>query len=449
MLVNPPLPVSSNDPIARTEATFRPYQRIVAEVLQVTATQAILSVDGTTVVARLTSLEQAALLKEQRTARFIITQADENTINFKLLPAVPQNTSEVAGARQDLIARFLQDLNLAATDKNATLLQAMLDHRLPVSPDLFKELNGVLAQMGDWDENMADMAAAIKAAGLPLTPESLALALRNNGSGIDTMENLYRLMQQLAAHDNLPEDFRSLLETGMKLFDETRASAGAPRAEIAKALESQVLLNGRSLENVIFKQADGKNPFWPEKSLTVFSRLQTLAENLGERELSQAVSKYLDQAHQAQFWNIHSTQPQTVEEWLEIPLFMQVPHANGEDTGEQARLRILRSPDQEAEGVDPANTRLLIELEISPGKTVQVNLSLTGKQVRADVMVPDETLLDAAREEFPGLEKGMQGLGYALAQNNLRVGKPEESAHASTATTGRKPAFTVNVDLEI
>jgi hypothetical protein len=449
MLVNPPLPISPNDSVARTENTFRPYQRIVAEVLQVTATQAILSVDGTTVVARLTSMEQANMLKEQRTARFIITQADENTINFKLLPPIQQNATDVTGARQDLLARFLQDLNLAATDKNAALLQALLDHRLPVSPDLFKEINGVLAQMGDWDENMADMAAAIKAAGLPLTAESLALALRNNGSGIDTMENLYRLMQEIAGRDNLPEDFRSLLEAGMKLFDETRASAGAPRAEMAKALESQILLNGRSLENVILEQADGKNPFWPEKSLTVFSRLQTLAGDLGEHELAQAVSKYLDQAHQAQFWNIHAAQPQATEEWLAIPLFMQVPHANSEETGEQARLRILRSPDQSTDGVDPTNTRLLIEMEVSPGKTVQVNISLTGKQARADVVVPDEELLDAAREEYPGLEKGMQGLGYALGQNNLRIGKPEEPVHVTTALSGKKSYTTVTVDLEI
>jgi hypothetical protein len=449
MLVNPPLPISSNDPVARTEATFRPYQRIVAEVLQVTATQAILSIDGITVVARLTSLEQATMLKEQRLARFIITQADENMINLKLLPLNQQNAPEMPGARQDLLARFLQDLNLAATDKNAMLLQAMVDHRLPISPDLFKELSAVLAQSGDWDADMADMAAAIKAAGLPLTAESLALALRNNGSGTDIMQNLYRLMQEIAGRNQIPEDVRSLLESAMKLFDETRATAGAPRAELARALEGQVLLNGRSLENVILEQLDEKNPFWPEKSLAVFSRLQTLSEKLGERELSQAISKYLDQAHQSQFWNIHANQPQTAEKWLEIPIYVQLPHPNGEENGEQARLRILRNPEQSGEKVDPANSRLLIEMEIGPGKTVQVNLSLTGKQARADVVVPDETLLDIARDELPDLEKGMLGLGYSLAQNNLRVGKPEEPSHSHITLNNGKSPLTVNVDLEI
>lgn len=449
MLVNPPLPVSPNDPVSKPEATFRPYQRVVAEVLQVTATQAILSVDGTTIVARLSSLEQAAMLKEQRTARFLVSQVGENTFNFKLLPPSPQNTPEVAIARQDLVARFLQDLNLAATDKNTALLQAMLDHRLPVNADLIKELTAVLSQLGDWDANTADMAAAIKAAGLPLNAESLALALRNNGSGIDAMENLYRLMQQIAGREQIPEDFRSLLEAALKLFDETRANAGAPRTEIAKALESQVLLNGRSLENLILEQANAKPPFWPEKSLAIFSRLQTIAEGLGERVLSQTVGKYLDLAHQTQFWNIQPSQPQAIEKWLEIPLFLQMPHSNGEETGEQARLRILRNPNKSSESIDPGNTRLLIEMEVSPGKTVQVNLALTGKQARADVVVPDETLLEIARGEYPELEKGMQDLGFVLSSNNLRIGKPEDPPRSQSSVANPKTPLTVNIDLEI
>ncbi len=445
MLVNGPLPVSQNDQVGKLDSSFRPNQRVVAEVIHVTGTQVILSVNGTPIVARLTSPEQAIALKEQRLARFIITQADENIINFKLILPNQAQSTEMAGMRQDLLSRFLADLNLTASDKNGLLIQSMLNHQLPVNSELFNALNAVLTELGTWDANVADLAAAIKAAGLPLTPESLALAVRASG-GLENIENLYQLMKEIAGREGLPADFRTLLETGMKLLDEARIFAGAPRSELAKAIENQILLNGRSLENIIKEQVESKNPFWPEKSLAVFSRLQNLATTHGEKELSQMLSKYLDQTHLAQFWNIQPQQAPIAEKWLEFPIFVQIPQPNGGENGEPAQLRILRNPDQSEEGVDPENTRLVIEMEVSPGKTVQVNLALTGKQMWNDVVVTDEQLLEFARQELPELEQGLQELGYDLTQNNLRIGKINRLPAQSILPAGKSSAA---VDLEV
>lgn len=446
MLVNGPLPISPNDQVGKTDFTFRPYQRVVAEVLHVTATQAILLVDGTTVVARLTSLEQAAALKDQRMARFIVTQANENTINFKLIQPNQTGSIEMTGLRQDILGRFLAELNLTATGKNLALVQSMLNQRLPLSPELFNELNAVLSQFGDWSSDLADLAATIKAAGLPLTQDSLALAARS-GQGVQTFEALLSLMKEALSRGNLPEGYQSLLETAVRLLNESWANLETPRFELAKGLENQVQMNGRSIENILLELSGEKTPFWPEKSLTVLTRLHTLAESIGDRELAKELSTYLDQARQAQFWNASPNPSQSTEEWIKVPLYLQMPGPNGEVKGEEANLRIMRDAQQPGEPIDPANTRLVIEMEVAPGQVVQVNLSLTGKQARTDVVVGDEQLLEAANLELPGLEEGMQHLGYALVQNNLHIGKPE--LPVGSQPLGNHGVVTLTIDLEV
>ena len=110
-----PIAVSPVDPAIRHEMVLRPFQRITAEVLQVSQTQAILSVDGFPVVAQLTSADQAAALKDQRSAQFIVTQADSQSIVLRFLrPATtvfPQASTEAA--RTDLATRMLTQLRVA------------------------------------------------------------------------------------------------------------------------------------------------------------------------------------------------------------------------------------------------------------------------------------------------------------------------------------------------
>lgn len=400
---------------------------MVAEVLNVTATQAILSVEGVTVVARLTSPEQAAALKDQRMARFIVTQANENAINLKLIQSNQSSpSSETAGLRQDLVGRFLAELNLAANSKNLTLTQAMLNQRLPLTLELFNELNIVLSQFSDWGADLASLAAQIKSAGLPLTPDSLALAARN-GQGVQTFENLLSLMKETLGRDNLPEGFRALLETAIKLFSESWANLEMPEPDLAKSLENQVQMNGRSLENILAELGNEKMALWPEKSLAVLARLYNLAKNTGDRELAKELSNYLDQVRQSQFWNARPDRPlnQVVEEWLKVPLYVQITRDNGEVKGEDAHLRILRETQNAEKPIDSTNTRLMIEMETAPGQVVRVCLSLTGKQAWTDIEVANEDLLEYANLELPELEDGIQNLGYALMQNNLRVSNPE------------------------
>lgn len=449
MLINGPLPISPNDQVGKTDYTFRPYQRVVAEVLNVTATQAILSVEGVTVVARLTSPEQAAALKDQRMARFIVTQANENTINFKLIQSNQSPPSlETAGLRQDLVGRFLAELNLAANSKNLTLTQAMLNQRLPLTPELFNELNIVLAQFSDWSADLASLAAQIKSAGLPLTPDSLALAARN-GQGVQTFENLLSLMKEALGRENLPEGFRALLETGIRLFSESWANLEMPEPDLAKSLENQVQLNGRSLENILAELDNEKTAFWPEKSLAVLARLYNLAKNTGDHELAKELSSYLDQVRQTQFWNAHPGRPlnQVMEEWLKVPLYVQITGDNGEVKGEDAHLRILRET-QNAEGtVDPANTRLVIEMDAAPGQVVRVCISLSGKQTWTDIEVANEDLLEYANLELPELEDGIQNLGYTLMQNNLRVSKPAIQTGAQPLHGHGMVTLTINMEV--
>ena len=78
-----PLTVSPVNMPAGQELNLRAFQRITAEVLQVSGTTAVLSIEGFPVVAQLTSADQAAALIAQRNAQFIVTQLSNQSVTLK------------------------------------------------------------------------------------------------------------------------------------------------------------------------------------------------------------------------------------------------------------------------------------------------------------------------------------------------------------------------------
>src|SRR5512141_1538269 len=77
--------VSSISTLSKPEVGLRPFQRVTAQVLEVTGTTALLSIDGIPIVAQLTSSEQAATLLSQQTAQFMVTQVNNQKVTLKIL----------------------------------------------------------------------------------------------------------------------------------------------------------------------------------------------------------------------------------------------------------------------------------------------------------------------------------------------------------------------------
>ncbi len=172
--------------ISRPEAstlTLQINQRFAAEVLNVADDQVTLVLEGTPFVARLTSVDQAAALQGQRFANFVVRENTGNVVQLQLLPrpgTTPETPVETGKAASTLIPNLLRMAGLPTSDTNSTIAQALIRQGLPVNAELVNELNSALANISGWGQFQANQAAMLKAAGLPLTPETLVLALAQN-----------------------------------------------------------------------------------------------------------------------------------------------------------------------------------------------------------------------------------------------------------------------------
>ncbi|MEI6291554.1 MAG: hypothetical protein WCP19_14080, partial [Chloroflexota bacterium] len=144
--------VSPLNPLNGPELVLRPFQRVTAQVLSVTATTAVLSIDGYPIVAQLSTADQATALLAQRSAQFVITQLNNQTMTLKFIRTdqAPMNFTgyQIPGA--ELATRILDQNGIVVTESNLMLARSALQQHLPITPDLLNELMGVLAELGSW-----------------------------------------------------------------------------------------------------------------------------------------------------------------------------------------------------------------------------------------------------------------------------------------------------------
>jgi len=183
---------------------LRPFQRVTAHILSVTGTTATISIEGYPIIAQLTSADQAAALLDQPTAQFIVTKLTNEGMTLKLVRNEPLQTTPASPppTSTDLAARLVAQNQLPATENNLLLTRAVLKQQIPVTPGLLNELLTALNGTGPWGAAESDLAAALKAAGLPVSSASLALAARQSAPTGEALRELVASLQ--AAGRNLP-----------------------------------------------------------------------------------------------------------------------------------------------------------------------------------------------------------------------------------------------------
>ena len=198
----PPVP-----PAQRPEDSaliLRLNQRIAAEVLQVSGDNVVLAIDGTRVVAKLTTADQAAALQERRVAQFIVKDINTTQILIQLAPSAnPAVTAQVAS--QDLARALLSQMGLpveriqpdaGAHHGGARPAGGYFQfERHPGCP----QPSGRVGQPAE-----AQAAAALKAAGLPLTPATLSLVLNAPQEVSQAYSRLLSLLQGLPTRQLAP-----------------------------------------------------------------------------------------------------------------------------------------------------------------------------------------------------------------------------------------------------
>ena len=438
-----PGPISVS-PINNTNEQFfglRAYQRITAQVISITGTTAILEVDGHPVVAQLTSADQAATLSSQPTAQFIITQLNDQSVTLKFVKneqAQPTLVGIVANG-PELAERVLESNNLPVTTANLMMTRSLLKQQLPVTPELLNELQNALTEYGKLGEADMDLAAAMKSAGLPVTAQSLALAAQTPATTAQTLSQLIQSLTQTASQE-IPEELLKQLTANLQTLRSLILTADGNSSQLADQLKAAVEAFGQSIENVLLKKIQNSGKSISEKNLTSLVKLQNMLEQLGEKETVQTIKEFLADIRREQLMNVKPEQPRGYDEWAQIGFVIQNTNQRTEEKFSSARLRIARGPKENT------NTRLILQVDLQSGETVEIDLALAGRQIKTLVKSPDLMWCEAAQNELPSLADALNELGYTLKDFQVSVETPQTFSRLQPGT-GSLHLMTVNIEV--
>ena len=445
MNISGPLAISPLNPSTGQELNLRPFQRVVAQVLSVTGTQAILSIDGYPIVAQLSSSDQAAALLAQQTAQFIVTQLTDQTITLKFVKNEQAQTPGTIFTGPELAVRLLEQNNIPMTTSNLMMARSVLKQHLPVTSRLLNELLDALSEYGSWGEADAELAAAMKAAGLPVTAQSLKLASRQAVQTGEGLSNLIATLSRLAQQD-LPAEVLKQINQNLQILNTVVLKGDGETSQLAEQLKASVELLGRSLENILLEQSQNPNALSPEKSLATLVKLQQTLEQFGQKESAKIINEFLADILQNQFMNVKPDPVPGSGTWSEIGFMIQSAQQKADEKFSSARLRIAHESKADSDKINPAYTRLIIQVDLEPGKTVEVDLSLVGKQIRTSVLAPDPLWCNKAQSELPSLEEAFQVLGFSLKDIQIGVGDPQPFGGVAMAM-GNANLMTVNIEV--
>ena len=438
-----PISISPINSTSDQQIGLRAFQRITAQIISVTGTTAILEVDGHPIVAQLTSADQAATLAAQPTAQFIVTQLTDQSITLKYIKneqAQPVLTGIIANG-PELAERMLESNNLPITVTNLMMTRSLLKQQLPVTPELLNELQNALSEYGKLSEADADLAAALKFAGLPVTGQSLALAARKPAQTAQTLSTLMMALTQ-SADQELPEELLKQLTANIQTLRSFILTADENSSRLADQLKAAVEAFGQSLENILLEKIQNPEKSISEKNLTSLIKLKQVLEQFGKQETAQSITEFLTDIRREQFMNARPEPSRGYEEWSQIGFMIQ----KAEEKFSSARLRIAHESKESANRINPTNTRLILQVDLQSGETVEVDLSLTGKQIKTLVKSPDPAWCEQAQSELPSLTDALNGLGYTLKDFHVDVKRAQPFSRLQFGT-GNINLMTVNIEI--
>jgi hypothetical protein len=424
-----PLPTPT---VQRPEDSWalRINQRLSAQVLEIANEHVKLLVEGVPVVARLTSPEQAAQLAERRLAQFIVRGADEKTLTLQIAPA-PSSEPAPESGMSHLVSRLLTNLNLPLTDGNAHIALALMKQRLPVTAEAVTELARALQALGRTGAAEAEVAARLKAAGLPLGPGALELVATVSpklGEAARDLEAQLRALARTPPPPQLAERVRAALAT----LGQLKLDWSAPPKEMAQQLQRIVAAFGRPIEQQLAQANATPN------ALLALAQLRADLAQLSPRMPSleralHGLDRLIESARVNQFVNLPPTPaPVTAEgRWLNV----HVPLA-GPAPANDLSLRIAHAPEGAATAIDPAHTRIVLHIALAEGQALEVDLSVVERQIGARVRASDAELAACAEAELPALAGGIESIGYVLKTARVEVGemvKPAPSVLAGVS----------------
>jgi len=423
-------------------------QRVTAEILNINGEQIDMLIQGIRVIGRLQTNDQTAILEDRRTAQFIIRGSVDGVLQLQLVrPNEGALTTQPSSALMVLAQNLLLMNNLELTDQNIALGKALLNHGLPVTPQLMEELTSVLSGVKNWGQAEADMAAALKAGGMPLTHNTLALVLQTMPT---LAEGVGRLQNQLAelANGKAGGEIAQLAEQALKLLQSSTIDWSKPLPRLLEDLKQAISIWGKSLESELAKQVESGSIKGNEGWLAL-AQLRRALDNNGYRTAVRSIDQFMEGVRQMQFLNTASPVENGNPPWLLVNLPVAA-HLPGQ-VGQQgpffpASLRIAYRTEGKAKKIDAENTRLVLTVDLLGGDYLTADLSFIGKRVGAWLTVSTDELKERAVDSLPNLETRLEQMGL-----RLQVAQCEVAAVGPVLTSEEIPVLpgAQGIDIEV
>ncbi|HVP21243.1 MAG TPA: flagellar hook-length control protein FliK [Anaerolineaceae bacterium] len=432
MLINGPPIVNNTGQTNDANLSLRVNQRLVAEVLKIAGDSITLSIEGVHIVAKLTSQDQAAALQEHRIAQFIVRDLASNNVLLHLVSPATIIPNWAEGESEDLAGILLKSAGLPLTKENLAILRAMLSQGMKADPEVIFQLSETLQQLGSWGEEEAGIAAALKNAGLPISPEIIKL-IKDAPSGIsNSISDLIVQLQALSRQTQNPQ----LSQSARSMLEFLRAMIlpwDAPPAALAEKLNSAISLLGRSLENqlsdLVGKDALQTTPAPGMTSNQIAAFRQELIHT-GLLNVVDDLDKFFENLRYIHFLNSGPGAQADGEHWasLEVPLRLAL-NTNAHQPGQSSRwydasLKIAYEKNGESCSINPEFTQLVIQLNLEKNDVIEVSLSIAGRKVSAQVASTSKELKELAEQEIPSLAEGLAQFGFSLQGCRCLVGAP-------------------------
>lgn len=398
---------------------LRMNQRVTAEILKVAGDQVNLMMQGVRVVGRLLGGEEAALA-QQRFAQFIVRGMKDGVLQLQWV--MPKGSGEAApqAPQMTVLTQNLLRLNgLSLNETNLMLGQALLNRGLPLTPDLMAELQQVLNGIGKWGQAEADMAAALKAAGLPLSANTLSLALKNFPSISDAVmqlqSRLSEWMRSPASQELRPLAERVLAQLQSGLVNWSESPAG-----LVDKLSQAMTLWGKSIEaelaSFLQKGENSSQELKDASGLLAMTQLRQALAAKGDNALVGQIDRFLEAIRQVQFLNTAQTGDPTNPPWLVVNLPLSAALSQPQSFRElyPANLKIAYRSGGSGKEIDAHNTRLVLTIDLEGDDYLQADLSMVEKRLGAWLTVPNSEWHQLVEEELPELQENLEKMGFSL-----------------------------------
>ena len=421
----------NQQPVQRTDAgglALRLNQRVRAQVLDVLGEQVLLDVNGTQMTARVVGADVAELLNQGAQAQFVVAGLNQEAITLKLLGG--EQTAEQAPSTALLISNLLKSLGIQSDGANTEIAHALLNQKLELSPQLFAEMQELLAQLPNWTQKDVAFAAALKAAGLPLTPDTLALAKQDIAQLGQLLAELQNSLNNMAHSPNQLEQEAALARLALAKLTQLPLDWGRMPEEIAGRLQTLLSQLGRSSENALGETLLKE---LPENLVLTLQRLMQVSTQKGDASTAKQLAEVVNSLRAMQLGNATWQAETDTPQWLSFSLPLM--HAGQPGTAHTAHLRIAYNQDENDPAINPEQTRMVLQVDLENDEYVQVDVSIVGKQMGTHVKASSDALIGFAQTEYASLEEGLAKLGYDLNGPRYAV-KANKGSSRSLLGTG-------------